>query len=76
MGDVLAALLEAAKSDEVFRSRVEFLLRLPKSQREPLVNTALHEMELRGEPIEVRAGFAALATDAGAATALRCLQAP
>ena len=70
-GDALATLLLAAKEDQEFRRRLEFLLRLPALQRQSLVNTGLHEMEVRGEPAEARAAFAVLATEEGAALALR-----
>lgn len=62
-------LLLAARDDADFRARVVGFLRLPADQREPLMKTALHEMELRGEPAFVRAAFAVLATEAGATAA-------
>jgi len=68
-----ARLLIAAREDEAFGQRVRFLLRLPGPQRTSLVNTALHEMTLRGEPQSLREAFAVLATDTGAAAALRAL---
>jgi hypothetical protein len=69
----IARLLIAAREDEAFGQRVRFLLRLPGPQRTSLVNTALHEMTLRGEPQSLREAFAVLATDTGAAAALRAL---
>jgi hypothetical protein len=73
--DVIARLLLAAKEDKAFRDRIRFLLRAPSAQRQSLVNSALHEMTLRGEPQNVRTAFALLATDEGAETALRVLNA-
>jgi hypothetical protein len=73
-GDVLARLLMAAKEDAAFRQRILSLLQVPVAQREPLVNTAVHEMQLRGEPPAACAAFATLGTDAGAKVALRILQ--
>lgn len=51
-----------------------FLLQLPSGQRASLVNTALHEMELRGEPRPLREAFAILATESGANAALRVMK--
>ena len=74
--DTLATLVLAANEDEEFLRRVQFLLRLPAVQRESLVHTGLHEMEIRGEPASARAAFAVLATEEGAAIALRALESP
>ena len=65
-GDALARLLREAGHDAGLRTRILFLLKLPAPQRELLVNTALEQMRLRGEPAGVRAAFAVLATDEGA----------
>jgi hypothetical protein len=65
-GDALARLLREAGRDAGLRARILFLLKLPPRQRESLVNTALAEMRLRGEPADARAAFAVLATEAGA----------
>jgi len=72
--DAFAVLLVAAKEDDEFRRRLEFLLRLPALQRASLVNTGLHEMEVRGESASARAAFAVLATEDGAAIAMRALE--
>ena len=71
---MLAGLLRAAEEDPEFRRRVEFVLRLPALPRESLIATAVREMELRGEFAAIRKGFALLATDRGASTALRYLE--
>lgn len=71
--DALANLLLAAKEDEAFRRQVLLLLRAPSLQRQSRVNTALHEMTLRGEPKSARAAFALLATDEGAKVAMEVL---
>ena len=71
--DVIARLLLAAKEDDAFRQRILFLLQAPTAQRQSLVNSALHEMSLRGEPQSVRTAFAVLATDEGARAALHVL---
>jgi len=72
--DALATLLVAAKDDEEFRRSLEFLLRLLALQRASLVSTGLHEMEIRGESASARAAFAVLATEDGAAIAMRALE--
>lgn len=72
-GDVLARLLQAAKEDNAFREQVLNILRLPLVQRQSIVNNALHEMELKGEPGSVRQAFAVLATEEGAALARKIL---
>ena len=72
----IALLLLAAREDEAFGQRVRLLLSLPGPQRTALATTALHEMALRGEPPSLREAFAILATDGGAAAALRVLNDP
>jgi hypothetical protein len=74
--DALAQLILAAREDPLFRARVEGVLRLPAAQREALVNTAVHEMRLRGEPAEAQAAFAALASEEGAHLALQLIADP
>jgi len=74
--EAIALLLLAAREDEAFGRQVRFLLSLPAAQRISLVNTALHEMNLRGESQSLREAFAVLATDNGAAAALRALDNP
>ena len=63
---VLARLLREAEKDRTLRSQIRFLVSLPDVQRESLVNTALEQMKLQGEPAEIRAAFAVLATEEGA----------
>ena len=72
--DTLATLILAAREDAAFRARLIFILQLPPAQREPLVKTAVNEMQLRGEPAAVRAAFASLSTDDGARVALDLLK--
>ena len=72
-GEVLARLLLAAQEDKAFRDQVLNILRLPLVQRQSIVNNALHEMTLRGEPMAMRQAFAVLATEEGAATARNIL---
>lgn len=72
--DSLAALVVAAKEDEALRRQLLALLRAPALQRASILNTALHEMELRGEPAAARAAFAVLIDDAGATAALQALE--
>ncbi len=69
----LADLVLAARDDAAFRKRVMFVLKLPALQRESLVRSAVHEMELRGEPAALRAAFLVLATAEGAAAAARLI---
>lgn len=73
--DALAALLVAAKEDPALSRQLLALLQAPALQRASILNTALHEMELRGEPAAARAVFAVLASESGAAAALRALTA-
>ncbi len=72
--DLVARLLMAARSDETLKTQILYLARLPGHQRESVVNTAIHEMELRGESRADRAAFALLATEEGSAAALRLLK--
>jgi len=71
--DALATLIMAATEDAAFRKRLLFILRLPQSQRAPLIKTAVDEMRLRGEPADIRAAFLMLADEESARTALRLL---
>lgn len=73
---MLARLLLAAREDAKLRAQVLFLLKLPPAQRESLVNSALAEMALRGEPAEIRAAFAVLASAEGAERAQVELESP
>lgn len=72
--DALVRLVLAARESREFRKQVMDLLNLPANQRESLVNSALHEMALRGEPADVRAAFAMLATADGAAAAAQAIE--
>jgi len=72
-GDMLASLLMAAQEDPALRSQILALLQVPAAQRESLINSALHEMQLRGEPAAACQAFATLATESGARTARRLL---
>jgi hypothetical protein len=72
--DMLATLIVAASEDADFRKRLISVLRLPASQREPLIKTAVDEMRLRGEPANIRSAFLTLATQHGAQTALHLLE--
>ncbi|MBX3751360.1 MAG: hypothetical protein KF897_14860 [Opitutaceae bacterium] len=72
-GEALARLLIAANEDTAFRNQVLAVLRVPTAQRTSLINTALHEMRLRGESEAACAAFATLATEEGAKVALRVL---
>jgi hypothetical protein len=70
---ILADLLLAAQRDEEFRRRVMALLSVPDIPRESLVDSALHEMSLRGEPANVRRAFGLLVSPQGAALAREVL---
>lgn len=72
-GDALARLLIAAKEDSGFRRQVLAILQVPTAQRASLINTALHEMRIRGESEAACAAFATLATEDGAKVAMRVL---
>ncbi len=71
--EALAALILAARADEAFRRRVLAVVNLPARDREPLVRTAVEEMQRRGEPAAIRAAFLVLASPQGAAIAARAL---
>ncbi len=74
-GEAIARLLIAAREDPDFRRRLKIILQLPSHHRRSLVNDAVHQMALRGEPEDLRAAFSILATDEGAATALKVIDA-
>ena len=69
----IAVLLRAADTDANLRRRLRDLLQLPSFQRASIVNTAVEEMTLRGEPEDVCSAFSLLATDTAAEIALRYL---
>lgn len=71
----IADLLLVAREDPEIRRRLRAILSLPRLHREPLLNTALEEMALRGEPGSLRAAFAVLIDDEGARRALQALDA-
>lgn len=73
--DELASLILAARDDPAFREQLVFILKLPRTQRQPLIHTAVEEMRLRGEPTAACAAFSALANDTNAQAALRLLNA-
>jgi hypothetical protein len=73
-GEMLASLLLAAKDDPALRDGILALITAPVGQRESMINTALHEMRLRGESAAACAAFATLATEEGAKAAWRVLQ--
>jgi hypothetical protein len=72
-GEALARLILAAAEDAAFRKRLVAVLRLPLSQREPMIRTAVDAMKLKGEPEDVRAAFMTLSSDEGARVALELL---
>jgi hypothetical protein len=72
-GEALARLILAAAEDAAFRQRLVAVLRLPLSQREPMIRTAVDAMRLKGEPADVRAAFMTLSSDEGARVALELL---
>lgn len=72
-GEALARLILAAAEDAAFRKRLVAVLRLPLSQREPMIRTAVDTMRLKGEPADVRAAFMTLSSDEGARVALELL---
>lgn len=72
--EAFSRLVQAARDDDVFRRRVMFVLQLPPPQRESMVRSAVAEMRLRGEPVEIQAAFLALASEAGAQAAARLIK--
>jgi hypothetical protein len=73
--DALASLVLAAREDAEFREQLLFVLRLPPTQRGPLIATALEQMTLRGEPAVARAAFRVLSTEEGARQAIQAIEA-
>ena len=69
IGEQLAMLVLAARDDPAFGRQVKMLLALPSLQRASIIHSAVDEMKLKGEPADLRAAFAVLATDEGAAAA-------
>ncbi len=65
----LAVLVLAAQDDPAFSGQIKLLLNLPPLQRASIINSAVDEMKLKGEPADLRAAFAVLATDEGATVA-------
>lgn len=72
--DALATLILAAAEDAAFRKRLVAVLRLPLSQREPMIRTAVDAMRLKGEPADIRSAFMTLSSDEGARVALKLLE--
>jgi hypothetical protein len=72
-GEAIARLVLAAREDAAFRWRLESVLRLPSHHRQSLLNDAVRQMTLKGEPEDLRAAFSILATDDGAAIALKAI---
>jgi hypothetical protein len=72
-GEAIARLLLVAKEDAAFKRQLEGILRLASHHRGSLLNDAVHQMYLHGEPASFQAAFAVLATDEGAAAALRVI---
>ena len=60
-------LLLAAREDPEFGDRLRAILRLPSFQRKSMINSALNEMQLKGEPPLLMQAIALLADDASAA---------
>ncbi len=72
-GDTIAVLLMAAQEDPAFRERLVYVLQLPAKDRVALINSAVHEMTLRNEPVGLRQAFLLLADDRAAAGAVKVL---
>jgi hypothetical protein len=66
-GESATVLLLAAREDPEFGNRLHAILRLPSFHRKSMVNTALNEMQLKGEPPLLMQAIALLADDASAA---------
>jgi hypothetical protein len=60
-------LLLAAREDPEFGDRLQAILRLPSFHRKSMINTALNEMQLKGEPPLLMQAIALLADDESAA---------
>ena len=67
-------LLLAAKEDREFGNRLRVVLRLPSFQRKSMINSALAEMQAKGEPPLLMQAIALLADDASAAKMLSYLE--
>ena len=69
-GDVsesATVLLLAAREDPELGDRLRAILRLPSFHRKSMINTALNEMQLKGEPPLLMQAIALLADDASVA---------
>jgi len=67
VGESAAVLLLAAKEDPEFGDRLRAILRLSSFHRKSMINTALNEMQLKGEPPLLMQAIALLAHDESAA---------
>ena len=67
-------LLLAAKEDKEFGDRLRVVLRLPSFHRKSMINSALAEMQAKGEPPLLMQAIALLADDASAAKMLGYLE--
>lgn len=72
--DDLATLIMAAREDESLRKEISDLVGMPDQQRASLVNTAVEEMKLKGEPASIRGAFSILGTPEGAAAVANALK--
>ncbi len=67
-------LLLAAKADKDFGDHLRVVLRLPSHRRKSMINTALAEMQRKGEPPLLMQAIALLADEASAARMLGYLE--
>ena len=70
----MAALLLAARADADFDKRLRLVLRLPSFHRKSMINSALAEMQAKGEPPLLMQAIAQIADDDSAAKMLRYLE--
>ncbi len=72
--DPVTVLLLAAREDADFGKRLRAVLRLPSFQRKSMINTALYEMQAKGEPPLLMQAIALLSDDTAAEKMLRYLE--
>jgi hypothetical protein len=74
ISDSATVLLLAAKEDREFGDRLRLVLRLPSFQRKSMINSALAEMQAKGEPALLMQAIALFADDVSAARMLSYLE--
>ena len=74
IGESASILLLAAKADAEFGKRLRLVLRLPSFHRKSMISSALAEMQVKGEPLQLIQAMALLADEVTAAKILDYLE--